>query len=266
VTVGGQTVSALGNNVRVGARVVFLLVLVAACSPTAAPSPSPSPSPGATVTSAPSLAPVVNPTELPAASPTVTPASPPDFGDAPLGAGKYMVEIDGVSVSFSIADDGWMGGSFLPGGLAIFPAGSQVAAGITGSLSFTYFGGQVFTDPCSGDASSTIKRSASSLIASIAANKTVRAAAPAKTTFAGVPATQVDLTADAQPGCGDARIWLWVLPPVGYFSLNPGEAARFIAADVGDHTWVAAIETFGGADQAAFVKSVQPIVDSFAVQ
>jgi hypothetical protein len=68
------------------------------------------------------------------------------------------------------------------------------------------------------------------------------------------------------PACPDRpRIWLWVLPEAGDFHLDENEAARFIVADVGEHTLVIVEETFEGGDQQALLDGAQPILDSMTV-
>jgi hypothetical protein len=239
---------------RTNLAVALLVPLLVACSGTITPSPSATagaPTAAASVPTAPPSA--AAPTAAPCPAPGVI---PPD--DLPLCS--YSAPVAGLTATFTIASPGWQGEIYADG----FDLVIQGPTG--GGFNITHFVGAIFSDPCSPDAKKNVAASAKAFIDALAANKQLKVGAPVTTTLAGAPAIQVDVTADALPACAGPRIWLWVLPTVGDFHLNNGEAARFIAADIGGQTIIAVSETFSAANQGGFVAKVQPILDSMTIK
>jgi hypothetical protein len=135
-----------------------------------------------------------------------------------------------------------------------------------GALSVVPFVGRVFSAPCSGDTTTRVARSAASLIKRLRSNGELRVGKPVAARLGGHDAIQVDLTADVPPPCpASPRIWLWVMPESGDFHLDENENARMIAADAGDRTFVAVLETFQGGDQAGLIAATRGILDSLRI-
>lgn len=240
---------------------VIVAFLAAACgSPgvTAAPTnPSPSPtvaSPSATTS--PSLS--APATASPGASVAVSTGGPLPSG--PIGPGDYTATVTGSMMTFTVGSSGWSADT-MPDGWAVIDDSLQ------GALSVVTFVGKVYSEPCSGDKVSSVARSAATFIGQIEKNKELKVGKRVTTKLAGHAAIQVDLTADVPPACPSSpRIWLWVMGPSGDFHLDENESARIIAADVGDKTFVAVLETVQGGDQAGLIAKTQPILDSLAIQ
>lgn len=230
-----------------------LSATVAACG-AAAPSPSPTspPTPSAIATASPLAA-------TPSATPE-TPAGPGTVGDGLVAPGRYRSSTTGVTVEFDVAGD-WVGAADIPeAGLWLAPAG------VDGGMSLTHFPGEVFVDPCSPDATEGIDRSAEAFIGWLAAHPELDAADPVEVTLAGRPALQLDVSASVGDTCPESpRIWLWVLPTVGDFHLDEGEAARFIAADIGETTLVVVLETFDPSQQQALLDAAAPVLESMTI-
>ena len=56
-----------------------------------------------------------------------------------------------------------------------------------------------------------------------------------------------------------------MLKELGDFHLDENEAARIIAADIGDQTFVAVVETFDAADQDAMIERTGAVLDSIKI-
>jgi hypothetical protein len=225
---------------------------------------------GATASPPPSIGGTFQPTPTPLLTPTSAPPAPSEGpnGTGPstvtsevLAAGPYRSTSTGVTVDFEIPGDGWVGVEDVPeAGFAL------VRSGIEGGVTVTHFDGEVFAEPCTPDAQSSVEASARGFVDWLAAHPELDAADPVDTTLSGQPAIQLDVTADVGAECPETpRIWLWVLPVVGDFHLDEGEAARFIAADVGDTTLVIVIETFDPAQQDDLLEATAPILESLTV-
>lgn len=230
----------------------FVVPLLAACSASSSLAPA---SPSAATS--PSISPVPTPSPMATSSEAGTPALP--NGSIPVG--DYTVTFGGITNTFTIDTPGWKGRTHLDGW-------SVEPAGVRGAVSMTTFGGSVFIDPCSSTGTKVIEATPRSFIDFIAANKHLHAAKPATVKLAGGDAIQLDVTADVTPACSSGpEISLWVFRvPVGDFHLNQGQAARFIAADVGGRTVVLSIETLDGGDQAKLLASSRSILDSLKVR
>jgi hypothetical protein len=172
-----------------------------------------------------------------------------------------MSSASGVTVTVEVGE-GWSGIGDLPG------AGSGLyREEIQGGVTFTTFGGEVFSQPCSGEGTEPIEATAAAFIAWLAAHPELQATEPVETTLAGHPALQLDVTSDVAPECPETpRIWLWVLPTVGDFHLDENEAARFIVADIGEQPTVIVIETFDMTQQQALLAAIEPILDSMVIE
>lgn len=243
----------------------FVVPLLAACSASSSLAPA---SPSAlsttavvtaqpTVTTSPSSSPVPTPSPTATSSEAGTPTLP--NGSIPVG--DYTVTFGGITNTFTIDTPGWKGRTHLDGW-------SVEPPDVRGAVSMTSFGGSVFIDPCSSTGTKVIEATPSSFIDFIAANKHLHAAKPTKVELAGGDAIQLDVTADVTPACSSGpEISLWVFRvPVGDFHLNQGQAARFIAVDVGGRTIVLSIETLDGGDQAKLLAGSKSILDSLKVR
>lgn len=195
----------------------------------------------------------------PTAAPT-TAAGPGTVGDGPVAPGRYRSSTTGVTVEFEVASD-WVGAADIPeAGLWLAPVG------VDGGMSLTHFPGEVFADPCRPEPTETTDRSAEAFIGWLAAHPELDAAESFEATLAGRPALQLDVSASVGDTCPESpRIWLWVLPTVGDFHLDEGEAARFIAADIGETTLVVVLETFDPSQQQALLDAAAPVLESMTI-
>lgn len=190
------------------------------------------------------------------------PAGPRVVNNGPLAPGSYASTSVGVTIQFEIAEAGWQGAEDLPGvGLAL------LRDGIEGGVTITHFPGEVYSNPCSGDASEPLDASADAFVAWLADHPELDAQPPVETTLGGHPSLQLDVDAAVGEECPDSpRIWLWVLPVVGDFHLDEGEAARFIVGDVGDRTVVVVVETYDPADFEPLLGAVEPVLASLTIE
>ncbi len=246
---------------RVVALSVVAAGLLAACggSPASVTSP-PSPSADATP-SAPPPSPSAAMSPQPSASVEPTTAAGGAIPEGPVPAGEYTSTSLGETITFTVDAEGWIGFPDIPDvGLALSRQDNP------GGVSITTFGGEVFSQPCSPDATETIDATAAGFVAWLADHPELNATAPVETTLGGHPALQLDVTSDVDPACPETpRIWLWVLPVVGDFHVDENEAARFIVADVDDTPTVVVIESFEAARQAELLEAAQPILDSLTI-
>jgi hypothetical protein len=238
--------------------ILALGVALAGCGSAASPSPS---APGNESPSPPTAAPTTTPPASPRTAPPASPDGPLAVVGGDLRPGRYRSTTTGLTVEFELAEAGWIGAEDIPEtGFAL------VRPGIEGGVTVTHFPGEVFSEPCSPDATEPIDASAEAFVGWLAAHPELDAAEPEATTLGGHPATQLDVSAAVGEECPDfPRIWLWVLPTVGDFHLDEGEAARFIAADVGETTLVVVIETFDPSQQDALLEASEPLLDSMTV-
>jgi hypothetical protein len=205
-----------------------------------------------------------NPPATPTLTPTppsVEPSGPLTVVDGDLAAGTYASTSLGLDMAFEL-DSGWHGFADIEEvGFALS------REGIGGGVSVTNFGGEVFSDPCSPEATEMLEPTAEAFVAWLAEHPELDAADPIEVSLGGQPAIQIDLTSDVGEACPEfPRIWLWVLPVVGDFHLDEDEAARFIVADVGEQTVVVVIETFGMVGHEEHLALAQPIVASMTIE
>ncbi len=207
---------------------------MAACAPSASETPAPS-------SSAP------EPTTAPLPSELAPACDPGVVCDGPLAAGDYVSETTGAHIEFTLDEHDWSGLADIQDvGFGLFLADVG-----THAISVVKFAGEIFTDACSPDATSTIGTTPAEFMAFLAARHGVTASEPVEVQVGGRPALQVDLTTEVDAACeatGGGRIWLWVLPVVGDFHFNDAETARVIAVDGGSATVIIVIEAFPDAD------------------
>lgn len=207
---------------------------MAACAPSASETPVPS-------SSAP------EPTTAPLPSELAPACDPGVVCDGPLAAGDYVSETTGAHIEFTLDEHDWSGLADIQDvGFGLFLADVG-----THAISVVKFAGEIFTDACSPDATSTIGTTPAEFMAFLAARHGVTASEPVEVQVGGRPALQVDLTTEVDAACeasGGGRIWLWVLPVVGDFHFNDAETARVIAVDGGSATVIIVIEAFPDAD------------------
>jgi hypothetical protein len=221
------------------------------------------PSSGGATSATPEVSP---PSSEPSATPQVASPSADAAGDSvpegPLGSGTYTSTTLGLTVEFAIADDGWVAVPDLEEvGFAL------EREGISGGVTVTHFPGEVFAEPCSPEQTEMIERSADSFVGWLSDHPALDATAPVETTLGGQVAVQLDVDAAVGEPCPDSpRIWLWVLPVVGDFHLDEGEAARFLVADAGDKTIVVVIEVFEASDFQALLEAAEPLLASMSIE
>jgi hypothetical protein len=232
-----------------GLALLGLTVLLAACAPSASETPTPSPEP----TAAPS------PSEAAAA------CDPGVVCNGPLAAGDYVSETTGARIEFTLDDHDWSGLEDIQDvGFGLFLADVG-----THAISVAKFAGEIFTDACSPDATSTIGTTPAEFMAYLAARHGVTAREPVEVQVGGRPALQVDLTTEVDAACMAAdnmRIWLWVLPVVGDFHFTDGETARVIAVDGGSATVIIVIEALPDADYDHLLEHATEVIDSMVIE
>jgi hypothetical protein len=188
-------------------------------------------------------------------------ATGPTLPSGELAPGRYETTTPGPSVMFEVTDAGWFADDIPTVGFAL--SREQIRGGV----SLTSFPGEVFTKPCSPAELTSTAGTAQAFIDVIAANPELKATQPKATKLGGHDALQIDVTADVPPECPDSpRIWLWVLPYVGDFHLDEGEAARFITAEVGETTLVLTVETFDPTQQEALLKATDALLATMTIQ
>jgi len=230
------------------------LLLLAACAPSASVTPS------------------LSPQATPEASVSATPpdgaagCDPGSVCDGPLAAGDYVSETTGARIEFTLDEHDWSGLALQGVGYSLFLAD----VGGTHAVSVVKFGGRIFTDACSGEATSTIGATPTDFMAFLAARTGVTATAPVEVEVGGRPALQVDLTTDVDAACeatGAGRIWLWVPSlVVGDFHFNDAETARVIAVDGGSATVIIVIEAFADADYDHLLDHAMEVVETMVIQ
>jgi len=227
------------------------LVLLAACAPSASVAPSPRP--------------LATPAESISAIPSAAACDPGVVCDGPLAAGDYVSDTTGAHIEFTLDEHDWSGLALQNAGFSIFLAD----VGGTHAMSVVKFDGRVFTDACSGEATSTIGATPADFMAFLDARTGVTATAPVEVEVGGRPALQVDLTTEVDAACeatGGGRIWLWVPSlVVGDFHFNDAETARVIAVDGGSATVIIVIEAFPDADYDHLLDHATEVIESMTI-
>ena len=225
-----------------------LTALLAACTPSASETPSPSP----------------EPTAAPSPSEAASACDPGVVCDGPLAAGDYASETTGARIEFTLDEHDWSGLADMQDvGFGLFLADVG-----THAISVAKFAGEIFTDACSPDATSTIGTTPAEFMAFLAARHGVTASEPVEVQVGGRPALQVDLTTEVDAPCmaaDNTRIWLWALPVVGDFHFNDGETARVIAVDGGSATVIIVIEAFADADYDHLLEHATEVIESMTI-
>ena len=231
-----------------GLALLGLTVLLAGCAPSASETPSPSRVPPA----------ALSPSEAAACDPGMV-------CDGPLAPGDYVSETTGARITFTLDEHDWSGLADIQGvGFGLFLADVG-----THAISVAKFAGEIFTDACSPDATSTMGTTPAEFMAFLASRHGVTASAPVEVQVGGRPALQVDLTTEVDAACMAAdneRIWLWVLPVVGDFHFNDAETARVIAVDGGSATVIIVIEAFPDADYDHLLEHATEVIDSMVIE
>lgn len=226
------------------------LLLVAACAPSASVAPSPSP--------------LATPEESRSAIPSPAACDPGVVCDGPLAAGDYVSETTGAHIEFTLDEHDWSGLADIQNvgfGLFLADVGGHAISVVT-------FAGEIFTDACSPDATSSIGGTTADFMAFLAARTGVTASDPVELEVGGRPALQVDLTTEVDAACeatGMGRIWLWVLPVVGDFHFNDAETARVIAVDGGSAPVIIVIEAFPDADYDHLLDHATEVIESMTI-
>jgi hypothetical protein len=224
---------------RVTVRARLLPVFVAAALATGCAAGSSS-SPSADVSTGPSPSEAAAPSQggEESAMPS-EPACPPAVCDGPIAAGDYTTTSTGLTISFTLAGDGWLGvGETRGDGFALF--NENVTEGQYG-IWVIPFHGEVFTDVCSPEATETIGTSAADFTAFLTGRDGITAGDPVNVTVGGVAAIQVDLTA-ASPCPEAGRMWMWTLPVHGDFHFDDGDVLRVWTVEGGGATVAILVE------------------------
>jgi len=230
------------------------VVLLAACAPGASVTPSPSP--------------LATPEESISATPSEGAAGcdPGVVCDGPLAAGDYVSETTGAHIEFTLDEHDWSGLALQNAGFSLFLA--DVVG--THAMSVVKFDGRVFTDACSGDATSTIGATPADFMAFLAGRTGVTATAPMEVEVGGRPALQVDLTTEVDAACeatGGGRIWLWVPSVVvGDFHFDDAETAWVIAVDGGTATVIVVVEAFPDAEYDHLLDHAAELTESMVIR
>lgn len=163
--------------------------------------------PSATPTPTPTLTPTVAPTpdRTPGPTPGPTPVALfPPVG--PISAGTHTAVLEGVTVSFTVPEDGWVVGEghFI---------GTE-SYGQPGDVSFNLWPSSpdnVYSDPCGHTPLDPApSHSAAGLIAAAAAIPgTSLVSGPSSVTVAGLPAQHVAFTIRDDIGCDPQDFWIW---------------------------------------------------------
>jgi hypothetical protein len=185
--------------------------------------------------------------------------------DGPLAAGDYVSDTTGAHIEFTLDEHDWSGLADIEDvGFGLFLADVG-----THAISVVKFAGEIFTDACSPDATSTTGTTPAEFMAFLAARHGVTASAPVEVQVGGRPALQVDLTTEVDAACeatGGGRIWLWVLPVVGDFHFNDAETARMIAVDGGSATVIIVVEAFPDADYDHLLEHATEVIESMVIE
>jgi hypothetical protein len=231
--------------------VLASVVLLAACAPSASVTPSPSP--------------LAIPDESIAGIPSPAACDPGVVCDGPLAAGDYVSDTTGAHIEFTLDDHDWSGLADIQDvGFGLFLAD----VGGNHAISVAPYSGEIFTDACSSEATSTIGATPADYMTFLAARTGVTASDPVEVAVGGRPALQVDLTTEVDAACeatGGGRIWLWALPVVGDFHFNDGETARVIAVDGGSATVIIVIEAFADADYDHLLDHAMEVVETMVI-
>ena len=245
---------------------VVVLFLVAAC---AGPGASVSPSATTSASIAPSPPPA---TRSPSPAATEAPEEPaPPSGacapgtvcDGPLEPGTYTSTALGSPITFEIGA-GWNGFPDLPDvGFALLRQDLGNAVGLT----VTWFPGKVFEQTCPDEPTTAdLEPGAQAFVEWLATHAALDATEPQEVTVGGMSGWAVDVRASVPAAC-TAPPWvlLWELPTVGDFHLADDEQARFVAIDAPDRTLVIVLESYPGADHAAAIALLEPILESMVI-
>lgn len=249
---------------RLTAWLIVGLVTLSAC--TAASTEAPSAAPAGSTT----------PSQASAAAGSATPASaepssevctPPELCGAELPPGRYASLSGTTTISFTVADDGWVGTQYDDIG---FDLRRATDTGPPQLISGAPYDGTVFSDVCSGEQTEEIEPTAAAFLAFIAARPGIEVVAgPSETALGGRPALELELRA-VDPGCTSEppeRLWLWMVGDLTDFHLNVGESARILAVDADGGGAIAfVVEAFSPADYEAPLPLAAPVLASIAFE
>ncbi|MEX0630471.1 MAG: hypothetical protein WEE67_00950 [Chloroflexota bacterium] len=231
---------------------VASVLLLAACAPSDSETPSPSP--------------LATPQESISAIPSLAACDSGVVCDGPLAAGDYVSDTTGAHIEFTLSEHDWSGLADIQDvGFALFLADVGGGHGV----SVVSYSGEIFTDACSSEVTSTIGATPADFMTFLAARTGVTATAPVEVEVGGRPALQVDVTTEIDAACeatGGGRIWLWALPIVGDFHFNDAETARVIAVDGGSATVIIVIEAFPDADYDHLLEHATEVIDSMVIE
>jgi hypothetical protein len=205
--------------------------------------------------------PIVSPTP----SPTPTPKAVVSAGDTPLDPTmRYVTSgVFPIHVTFA-APAGWTGHVGGPYAAYVGPAGADS----DGLVSMELFD-KVYADPChqeQGPLNPPVGRSGDALANALASLPGLHATTPTKTTFGGLPATALTITAPADvSGCTDGMFRVWELPLGATEDMRSGDSVHVWIIDVGSKRLVVSAP----ADQAGSpvpLAEVQTVLDSMQIE
>jgi hypothetical protein len=179
-----------------------------------------------------------------------------------LAAGRYVSDVVGPTIEFSV-DDGWRVISSGTG--PIFTLEQALEPGAV--LSVTRFDGAVFLDSCDPTSLSEVEASVPRLLAVIAGNPFLNPGADGSIEVDGYVGHWLDVATPAYTECQD---WLliWALPIAegGEFVQMPDQQSRFIALDVEGDVIVIAIESLPGVPFGSLLEDSLELVASMTLE
>jgi hypothetical protein len=148
--------------------------------------------------------------------------------------------------------DGWQGVG-APGLFELY------WAEVPGYVGASTFDGRVASDPCDPTTLAEGDATASAFIDWLTRLDALETTAT-PTTFAGLPATQVEADTAFMACPATGRLTLW-----GNFGLYPTEALRLWVIEAEDAVIIATAESEQARDFDAFMEAAQPVLDSLAI-
>jgi hypothetical protein len=190
---------------------------------------------------------------------------PPEASPSPSSAPSASPTSDRMTVAGSHAgDDGLQLTVDLPDTWTnnTFAAADDRAEG-TGSLFFVSVVDNTFSDPCGHiQRSPQVEPTIAAWASALGEIPDVAATEPTQTTFAGYPATFVELTMPASLTCASGQFYLWQDSPNNYWwATAPNETIRVWMFDVSGRPVAIAARSFPGTVDAAEAE-LQAIFDS----
>jgi hypothetical protein len=200
----------------------------------------------------------------PSAGPDATASDAPQIGPIDLEPGRHSWTELGTGFSLDF-DEGWTVSPPLDGPIVTFERADMPG----GVLTLTRFDGDTYADPCDPSSLTWVEPSAERIIEIIGGNPFLEADSPAPIELGGYSGRSVDVTTPPYTAeeCRLALLLIWAIPmEEGEFVQLAGQAARFIALDIGRDVVVIAIETLPGAPFEPFAERSMELLRSLAFE